>query len=47
MFIFAGQKIDIELIRMETQNIISITGTKLLGTLTFVIDDKDENKQDN
>lgn len=40
------QKIDIELIRMETQNIISITGTKLLGTLTFVIDDKDENKQD-
>ena len=32
------QKIDIELIRMETQNIISITGTKLLGTLTIVID---------
>ena len=33
------QKIDIELIRLEQQNVITITGTKLLGTLTFVIDD--------
>ena len=32
------QKIDIELIRLEQQNVITITGTKLLGTLTFVID---------
>ena len=32
------QKIDIELIRLEKQNVITITGTKLLGTLTFVID---------
>ena len=34
------QKIDIQLKQLEKQKIITVTGTKLLGTLTFSIDDE-------
>ena len=33
------QKIDIQMKQMEKRRIITVTGTKLLGTLTFTIDD--------
>ena len=33
------QKIDIQMKQMEKQRIITVTGTQLLGTLTFTIDD--------
>lgn len=33
------QKIDIQMKQMEKQKIITVQGTKLLGTLTFTIDD--------
>lgn len=35
------QKIDIELKRLERQKILTVSGTKLLGTLSFVIDTED------
>lgn len=34
------QKIDIQLKQLEKQKVITVTGTKLLGTLTFSIDDE-------
>ncbi len=33
------QKIDIQMKQMEKQRVITVTGTRLLGTLTFTIDD--------
>ena len=33
------QKIDIQMKQMEKRRVITVTGTKLLGTLTFSIDD--------
>ena len=47
MFIFAPsnfttlQKIDIQLKQMERQNILTVSGTKLLGPLSFVIEIED------
>ncbi|MDO4958629.1 MAG: hypothetical protein Q4E68_05175 [Prevotellaceae bacterium] len=36
------QKIDIEIKRKEKQQIVTITGTQLVGPLTFTINDDDE-----
>lgn len=36
------QKIDIEIKQQEKQQIIIVTGTQLIGPLTFTIDDDDE-----
>lgn len=34
------QKIDIQMKQLERRRVITVTGTKLLGTLTFAIDDE-------
>lgn len=36
------QKIDIEIKHKERQQIVTITGSQLIGPLTFTIDDDDE-----
>ena len=38
------QKIDIQLKRFERQKIITIRGTRLLGELSFAIDDNQPNE---
>lgn len=36
------QKIDIEIKHKERQQIVTVTGTQLVGPLTFTIDEDDE-----